>query len=283
MRKINLPAGLCRRSLLFCCLVFLVSAQSGCVTQTTGQIDQSFEARGMANLLTTLKDGADFNSFDTLDGGDALSAIEDTAGSPTAHLIALSTRKLPEFSPTRPKVDTSSSWFHDPADHFVWEECEHCKNRGVLISSYYGKRKDPKRRGYRFHNGLDIRAARNSPILALKGGKVIRAERYGAYGLTVEVQQYDGLVARYAHMDKLLVSEGDEVDTATTVGELGSTGRVTGPHLHFELMENGKTIDPMLHLARAEQVVHCREQVQPALAVFEEIKSIVHTAKTVSR
>ena len=76
----------------------------------------------------------------------------------------------------------------------------------VRISSEYGKRRNPKRRStYRLHHGVDIRAPQGSPALAFKGGTVIRANRFSSYGLTVEIRQYDGMVARYAHLNKILI------------------------------------------------------------------------------
>lgn len=175
-------------------------------------------------------------------------------------LVALSSAKVSAFSPSKAPVvlDAGLTWFLEPSLHNV-EECAHCQAQGaVRISSEYGKRRDPKRRStYRNHHGVDIRAPKGSPALAFKGGTVIRANRFSSYGLTVEIRQYDGLVARYAHLNKILVKQGEEVNAGTQVGEVGRTGRTTGPHLHFELLQGGESLNPMDYLTRTEQVVRC--------------------------
>ena len=182
------------------------------------------------------------------------------AAVPSARLVALSSAKVTASSPSKATTvpDVGTNWFLEPSLHNV-EECAHCQAQGaVRISSEYGKRRDPKRRStYRLHHGVDIRAPQGSPALAFKGGTVIRANRFSSYGLTVEIRQYDGMVARYAHLNKILVKKGEEVNAGTQVGEVGRTGRTTGPHLHFELLKDGVSHDPMQYLTRAEQVVRC--------------------------
>lgn len=182
------------------------------------------------------------------------------AAVPSGRLVALSSARVTQFSPSKAPVvlDAGLSWFMEPSLHNV-EECAHCQAQGaVRISSEYGKRRDPKRRStYRIHHGVDIRAPKGSPALAFKGGTVIRANRFSSYGLTVEIRQYDGLVARYAHLNKILVKQGEEVNAGIQVGEVGRTGRTTGAHLHFELLRDGESLDPMQFLTRAEQVVRC--------------------------
>lgn len=181
---------------------------------------------------------------------------------PSTRLVALASLRASAFAPGEAVADLGASpaWFQEPALNEV-EECAHCKVTGtVRISSEYGKRRDPRRRQvYRHHHGVDIRAPKGSPALAFKGGTVIRANRFSSYGLTVEIRQYDGLVARYAHLNRILVGQGDEVDAGTQVGEVGRTGRTTGSHLHFELIRDGESMDPMLFLSRPEQIVRCME------------------------
>lgn len=184
------------------------------------------------------------------------------AVTPPNRLVALSSVKVSAFSPAKAPVvlDAAPAWFQEPSLRNV-EECAHCKAQGaVSISSQYGQRRDPKRRSrVRLHHGVDIRAPKGSAALAYKGGRVIRANRFSSYGLTVEIRQYDGVVARYAHLNKILVSKGDEVDAGTQVGEVGRTGRTTGSHLHFELLKDGESMNPMNFLTKAEQVVRCVE------------------------
>lgn len=184
------------------------------------------------------------------------------AATPPSQLVALSSVKVSAFSPSKAPIvlDAAPGWFLEPSLRNV-EECAHCKAQSaVSISSQYGQRRDPKRRSrIRTHHGIDIRAPKGSAALAFKGGEVIRANRFSSYGLTVEIRQYDGVVARYAHLNKILVSKGDVVDGGAQVGEVGRTGRTTGSHLHFELLREGESMNPMNFLTRAEQVVRCAE------------------------
>lgn len=105
------------------------------------------------------------------------------------------------------------------------------------------------------HEGIDIRAPRGEPVLAAGDGKVIDAtERYQgstAWGNVVVIDHGHGLVTRYAHLDSFAVRKGDRVRAGDVIGAVGSTGKATGPHLHFEVIENGAPIDPSPVLALA--------------------------------
>lgn len=106
-----------------------------------------------------------------------------------------------------------------------------------------------------FHEGVDIRAKRGTPVRAAGEGKIIDAtDRYRGsvdWGKVVVIDHGHGLVTRYAHLDSYVVRKGDRVDAGDIIGAVGSTGKATGPHLHFEVIEDGKTIDPSPVLAVA--------------------------------
>jgi len=110
---------------------------------------------------------------------------------------------------------------------------------GGIISSRYGMRSK-----YEFHTGLDLAGSYGSRILAADGGVVTYAGWKGNYGKLVIVQHADGVETWYAHCSAYLVSVGDEVQQGEAIAKLGSTGRSTGPHVHFEIRINGETIDP---------------------------------------
>jgi len=93
---------------------------------------------------------------------------------------------------------------------------------------------------YEFHPGIDIRANKGMPVKAVRSGKVILARSVVGYGNVVFIDHGDGLETRYAHLSKILVEPGDIIDSEATVGEVGSTGKSTGPHLHFEVRQYGK-------------------------------------------
>ena len=230
-----------------CGLVCLALSLTACAARQPAVPDPSREARLVRSVVEDLKAG----SSSSADSGPCVGG---------GRLVALSSARAAARSPARAalSVEADTGWFMEPSLHNV-EECAHCQAAGTIrISSEYGKRRDPKRRGrYRIHHGVDIRAPKGSPVLAFKGGTVIRAGVFGGYGRTVEVRQYDGMVARYAHLSKTLVTEGDDVSAGTRLGEVGRTGRTTGAHLHFELLRDGVSHDPMQFLIRAEQVVRC--------------------------
>jgi murein DD-endopeptidase MepM/ murein hydrolase activator NlpD len=118
------------------------------------------------------------------------------------------------------------------------------------VTSTYGRRVDPINGGARDHHGVDIAAPRGTPIGAAAAGTVVFAGRRGGYGNTVIIEQPDGKQTLYAHAEELLVKAGERVNAGQTIATVGSTGRSTGPHLHFEVRENGQPIDPSTTLAK---------------------------------
>ena len=116
-------------------------------------------------------------------------------------------------------------------------------------SSVFGNRYDPFTGRRAFHSGQDFAAPSGTPIRASAGGTVIVAGYHHEYGNKVEIDHGNGLVTRYAHASKLFVKEGDVVTPGQNIAAVGSTGRSTGPHLHFEILENGEFVDPVLYLA----------------------------------
>jgi murein DD-endopeptidase MepM/ murein hydrolase activator NlpD len=112
------------------------------------------------------------------------------------------------------------------------------------FSSNFGWRIDPFNGQKTFHEGIDFPAEVGTPIEAAASGKVIYAEVHPAYGKMIEIDHGNGLISRYAHCSLLLVKEGDLVMRGQRVAEVGSTGRSTGPHLHFEVRLNGVPQNP---------------------------------------
>lgn len=120
---------------------------------------------------------------------------------------------------------------------------------GVAISSGFGRRIDPFTQRPAHHAGIDYSAPHGTSILASAGGRVRRAGPYGAYGRTVEIDHGDGLVTRYGHVYRVLVRVGDTVLPGQAIATVGSTGRSSGPHLHFEILREGRQVHPDLYLA----------------------------------
>lgn len=115
-------------------------------------------------------------------------------------------------------------------------------------SSSYGWRIDPFNGNKAFHEGLDFTANTGTPIRAAADGIVSAAERASDYGNIVKIEHGSGLETRYAHASKLLVHVGERVVKGQVVAEVGSTGRSTGPHLHYEIRLNGNALDPRRYL-----------------------------------
>jgi murein DD-endopeptidase MepM/ murein hydrolase activator NlpD len=118
------------------------------------------------------------------------------------------------------------------------------------VGSGFGFRTDPFTGRAALHTGLDFPAAPGTPVEAAAGGVVRAAESHPAYGLMVEIDHGDALVTRYAHASRLLVRPGDIVRRGQPVATVGSTGRSTGPHLHFEVLLGGVPQNPARFLAR---------------------------------
>jgi len=122
-------------------------------------------------------------------------------------------------------------------------------------TSGFGYRIDPFGRGTKFHEGADLAAFTGAPIVATAPGKVTFAGIKGSYGRTVEIDHGSGFRTLYGHMNSINVKVGQEVAIGTRVGTMGSTGRSTGPHLHYEIYFRGKSYDPIKFL-RAGKHVH---------------------------
>jgi len=114
-----------------------------------------------------------------------------------------------------------------------------------VTSSFSYRRWHPILHRYRPHHGTDFGARRGTPLLAVNDGKVIYAGWMGGYGRVVKIKHADGYISLYAHQSRIRVKRGQYVKKGQIIGYVGSTGRSTGPHLHFGLMKNGRWIDPM--------------------------------------
>lgn len=113
------------------------------------------------------------------------------------------------------------------------------------ISSGFGGRIHPISGKYRGHQGVDIPGKKGTPVNAVAAGIVLKSEKVSGYGNMVEIRHPDGYTTRYAHNQKNLVKEGDLVEKGQKIALLGSTGRSTGPHVHFEVRKDEKPVNPI--------------------------------------
>ncbi len=118
------------------------------------------------------------------------------------------------------------------------------------ISSYFGRRKDPFSGKKSYHKGIDVAAKSNTDIIATASGVVTWAKKRSGYGQMIEISHGNGIVTRYGHCKKILVKEGDIVKQGQVIGKIGSTGRSTGPHVHYEVLVSGKKINPMPYVRK---------------------------------
>ena len=116
------------------------------------------------------------------------------------------------------------------------------------LTSPYGYRNHPTTGQYKFHNGVDLANSQGTPIYAVRSGKVTVATYGGTYGYYVTINHGDGYSSLYAHMTHYVVSKGDTVKKGQLIGYMGSTGRSTGPHLHFSIFYNGSSVNPMQYI-----------------------------------
>jgi murein DD-endopeptidase MepM/ murein hydrolase activator NlpD len=119
---------------------------------------------------------------------------------------------------------------------------------GQAVSSGFGVRRDPLIGMPAMHSGLDFRAPSGSPARATAPGTVVKAGWNGGYGRMVEIDHGNGFSTRYAHLSKIRVKVGQKMYTGDFVGDVGSSGRSTGPHLHYEIRRHGDAIDPVRFL-----------------------------------
>ncbi|MBD3763732.1 MAG: peptidoglycan DD-metalloendopeptidase family protein [Rhodobacterales bacterium] len=122
------------------------------------------------------------------------------------------------------------------------------------LTSPFGWRRDPKGAGSRMHEGVDFAASHGTPILAAGDGTVIQAGWSSGYGRMVTIRHDFGLETRYAHLSQIRVKVGDKVSRGDRIGDMGSTGRSTGTHLHYEVRSNGSPVNPMTFIRAAQNV-----------------------------
>lgn len=124
--------------------------------------------------------------------------------------------------------------------------------KGGWVSSSFGSRMHPITGKKQFHRGVDIPGKEGADVLAVADGVVIRSTKNGSYGWMIEIDHGDGLTTLYSHNRKNLVSTGETVVKGQSIAEIGSTGRSTGPHVHFEVAKNKRSINPVRYLYRKE-------------------------------
>jgi murein DD-endopeptidase MepM/ murein hydrolase activator NlpD len=136
----------------------------------------------------------------------------------------------------------------------------------LQFTSLYGVRSDPFRGTAAMHAGVDIPGPIGTPIYATADGVVGRAGWVGGYGNLVELEHGKGLQTRYGHMSKLLVAPGTRVARGQVIGLMGSTGRSTGSHLHYEVRMDGAAVNPVPYMETAQYASNMQQRVNAMTA-----------------
>lgn len=162
--------------------------------------------------------------------------------------------RLIEYDSLSERIENipSNSHFISGGGNLTTEEIEkyggemvHPLNGLGYISSPYGYRIHPIDGIKKFHSGLDLAVVSGTPIYSAQDGKVIHSGSMGGYGLTVMIQHDNGVVTLYAHCSSLVAQVGQYISKGDHISNVGSTGKSTGPHLHFEVRANGSTVNPL--------------------------------------
>ena len=125
---------------------------------------------------------------------------------------------------------------------------------GFRFTSGFGYRRDPKTGGRRMHAGVDFAGPVGTPLYTTADGVVVHAGWASGYGRLVKIQHEFGIETRYAHMNRLNVSVGQRVSRGQRIGDMGASGRATGPHLHYEVRVGGQPVNPMIYIKAANDV-----------------------------
>ncbi|RNJ61438.1 MAG: M23 family metallopeptidase [Porphyrobacter sp. IPPAS B-1204] len=131
---------------------------------------------------------------------------------------------------------------------------------GAQLTSGFGMRTHPVLGGRRAHAGIDLAAPTGTPVYATADGVVGRADWYSSYGLYISINHGAAMETRYAHLSRLAVAAGDNVKKGDLIGYVGSTGRSTGPHLHYEVRVDGLAVNPIPYMVESEaQLAYARD------------------------
>lgn len=131
---------------------------------------------------------------------------------------------------------------------------------GASLTSGFGMRNHPVLGGRRKHTGIDLAAPTGTPVYATADGIIGRADWYSSYGLYISINHGASMETRYAHLSRLAVAAGDNIKKGDLIGYVGSTGRSTGPHLHYEVRVEGLAVNPIPYMVESEaQLAYARD------------------------
>lgn len=225
IRRVSVSRGLVQNALLTVTLVFLSSLLGGGIYGIVAAA-YSLESAGMpanspaASFANQPAADAAVNSGGPIESNQGASVTDEETSLEKSALESLPADFLPN----------------------IWA-------REGKINNEFGFRRNPfGGRTYEFHAGMDIGGDRGDPVIAPGAGRVIEAGWKGGYGNMIEIDHGNGITTRYGHLSKIEVEVGDQVTRGQIIGLVGSTGRSTGPHLHYELRINDRPVNPRISL-----------------------------------
>lgn len=187
-------------------------------------------------------------------GGEYIAAVDATATTdPTAD------RQFKSLFQTWKKLDTG------PQGAIAIPSVQPVAN--LRFTSNFGIRNDPFRNTAAMHAGVDIPGPTGTPIYATADGIVAHADRKGGYGNLIEINHGKGIATRYGHLSQIMVGNGVRVVRGQMIGLMGSTGRSTGPHLHYEVRMDGHAVNPVPFLTTADYLLAAKDSAVRAIPV----------------
>ncbi|MBD3223610.1 MAG: peptidoglycan DD-metalloendopeptidase family protein [Caldithrix sp.] len=216
-------------------------------TRLTQIVDQDDELRtvlGLEKLSSEIRNVGIGGSEYDYESVDQISGFESTVNlsEQLTNLSKLERTVKLELSSYQQLLET----FQDKQDSIAHFPALRPILKGV-ISSGYGVRKHPMLGVYRHHDGIDISADRGTPVYATADGLVTSAGNNGGYGKMIQIDHKYGFETGYGHLDKMVVRRGQHVKRGDKIGEVGSTGLSTASHLHYEVLYNGKHLNPKMY------------------------------------
>ncbi|MEQ8581609.1 MAG: peptidoglycan DD-metalloendopeptidase family protein [Marinoscillum sp.] len=155
------------------------------------------------------------------------------------------------------------------------------KNEKVKVTSNFGYRTDPFDKAKKFHQGMDISAAEGTPVIATADGKVTLVSNLpGGYGQHIVIEHDEDYRTKYAQLSSIEVSEGEMVSRGQLIGKVGSSGRSTAPHLHYEVYKDGKAVDPVNYISDYKFAMQAQEQAEEERRVAESAREKAQAAQS---
>jgi len=234
-----------------------LAAIEGQLTTLNGALNESRQVQERLRLLSSLEPIHE----DIFQAGVGGPLVRDDSGTLPADLTGNIDKTSAQLSLMLRQASLQRESFEEiltalKAKQEVWDRTPSVRPvASGFITGRFGRRMDPFTGQAAMHRGIDIAAQPGTQVRATADGVVSRAGIWGNYGLLVEINHGDGLVSRYAHCSKVLVKQGDRVRRGDRIARVGSTGKATGTHVHYEVIQAGMPQDPMKFVIPPDVVV----------------------------